>query len=293
MKNYVFYLLIISLACPVLRAEKITKDSDKLAIIEKIKQADKKIKSFHIQYSSDISTESETEPNETQKQYFEWAKSGEKLFLKKQLGEESQKRFQIGLWDGKYYKLFDTLTKSGSLRDKYQVGSRDDAPYNLRGLAYSRFSGKFSGESLLELFDIAPLKYIVIDIADDDSKLILTINTVDYVVAHKWIMIPDKNYVVEEYEYKLNDRNTNEYKTIVTQKALEIIEAKPGIWIQNKVTASSIQPDDTIRQEQFELDLLKVNEPSIEEVFKWDFPADGESTYYDYTLERSVKPGVQ
>ena len=112
-------------------ASVISDTAEKEAICDRIRQVQSEMRSVIVK------TELVREYGEgPERQSEEWGYSGEKLFLKRQwpskVEEPASDRFQIGIWDGKHYKLYDTHTQSGSVRSSYDLQSSEVCLSSLR-----------------------------------------------------------------------------------------------------------------------------------------------------------------
>jgi hypothetical protein len=221
----------------------------------------------------------------------EWGYSGEKLFLRRQwpskIGEPASDRFQIGTWDGKQYKLYDTQTQTGSVRSSYDLQSSVGVPFLITSI-YARFFGTFSEGSLTQLLDRMPPETWRFERDESDSTICVSLDWGG--VVDRWWLDPGKNYMVKRHEVTSVDRNTKEIRVRVVTEAVEAKEVRPGIWLPTRISELGTFRDrpaptktDVVVQE------VKVNDPNNERVFDWQFPKDG--TFYDYTIGKAVVPG--
>ena len=146
---------------------------EKTALCNQVRQALERIRSLHIRYvmvcEYDGVIEHSTE---------EWAFSGERLFLKRgwptRSGDPPINRDQIGVWDGKRYKLYDTLTQNGYLRKNYNPRSAKGVPFKIASI-YTKFFGTYSEGSLLLLLDENPVEKWQVEILDFGSMIKLSL----------------------------------------------------------------------------------------------------------------------
>lgn len=267
-------------------ASVISDSAEKEAICNRIRQVQSEMRSVLVK--SELVREYGEGP---ERQSEEWGYSGEKLFLKRQwpskVGEPASDRFQIGIWDGKHYKLYDTHTQSGSVRDKYDVQSSVGVPFLITSI-YARFFGTFSEGSLTQLLDRMPAEAWRFERDESDSTICVSLDWGG--VVDRWWLDPGKNYMVKRHEVTSVDRSTQEIRTRVVTEAVEAKEVRPGIWLPTRISELGTYWDrptptktDVVVQE------VKVNDPNNERVFDWQFPKDG--TFYDYTIGKAVVPG--
>jgi hypothetical protein len=279
---------LVLLVCvgQVVYASVISDTAEKEALCTRIRQAQSEIRNLLVK--SDLVREYGPV---VERQSEEWGFSGEKLFLKSQWPSKSDEpvssRFQIGIWDGTYYKLYDTQTQSGSLRDSYNPRSAASVPFHLTSI-YARFLGTYSEGTLTQLLNEGPLEAWTFEPNESDSTLCVSLDMGS--IIDKWWLDPGRHYMVQRHEVTGINRKTNEIKTRVVTEAVEAKEVQPGIWLPTRISAVGTHHDrPTPTKTQMVVQEIKVNDPETERVFDWQFPTDG--TYYDYTIGRAVHPG--
>jgi hypothetical protein len=258
---------------------------EKTALCNQVRQALERIRSLHIRYvmvcEYDGVIEHSTE---------EWAFSGERLFLKQgwptRSGDPPSNRDQIGVWDGKCYKLYDTLTQNGYLRKNYNPRSAKGVPFKIASI-YTKFFGTYSEGTLLLLLDENPVEKWQVEILDFGSTIKLSLALGDGVLINTWHIDTTRGYMVQRHEVVARFRSKNEIRTNVVTEAVKAIEIQEGIWLPVRILETGKHPDSsTPTKTQLAVQEIKVNDPEIEEVFSWQFPEG--STYYDYNIRAVV-----
>lgn len=266
-------------------ASVISDSAEKEAICNRIRQVQSEMRSVIVK--SELVREYGEGP---ERESEEWGYSGEKLFLRRQwpskTGEPASDRFQIGIWDGKHYKLYDTQTQSGSVRDSYDLRGPDCVPFLITSI-YARFFGTFSEGSLTQLLDGMPPEAWRFERDESDSTICVSLDLGG--VVDRWWLDPGKNYMVKRHEVTSVDRSTQEIRTRVVTEAVEAKEVKPGIWLPTRIRELGTYRDrPTPTKTEVVVQEVKVNDPENERVFDWQFPKDG--TFYDYTIGKAVVP---
>ena len=216
----------------------------------------------------------------------EWAFSGEKKYKKfgfaADVNSPLNDRYGMGVWDGKFYKLYDSGTNGGSVRSKYD-SKEPNNPFDFSSI-YSRFFGTFEEGSISQLLKDNPIKQWCVEIIEPDSKICVSCNFSENTTA-KWHINFDKNCMVEKFEQASNNLATGQLLANLELVVSESKEIKPGIWLPMEAQ-ESVTINGKIFKNHLEVEKLIINDPEIEKVFLFEFPKG--SMYYDYILGKSV-----
>ena len=185
----------------------------------------------------------------------------------------------MGIWDGKYYKLYDSGLNNGSVRDKYDsVNPQFDL-----GSVYSRFFGTYES-SFSELLDEIPINQWHVEFGETNSKVSLSCKISGNTIA-KWNINLDKNCLIEKFEKSSTNLNTGKILATLESVVTESEEISPGIWLPTRAH-EIVNINGREYQNRLEVENISINKPEIEKVFDFEFPIG--SRYYDYRIEKVV-----
>ena len=227
-----------------------------------------------------------------------YARSGEKEYCKTfwptTPGEQDSTRYSLALWNGKALISYESRAHNGTLHAQRSKNPSDPQTYS----DVCRYFGHFTEGSLQDLLKRIPPEQWVATWAEPGKTLTLTCDAIPRVGSQErseWLLDVSKGFMVSRYRISWQDpKDPARYKQSLEMNVTDSKEVLPGIWIPTKSHLEYETPNMGNAQngvlivQDMRTDDVKVNDPTIEEVFKFAWPKG--SQYYDYTLRRTVTP---
>lgn len=224
---------------------------------------------------------------------YEWAMSGVKRYRKRfwpgPVGGPVSTRWGLAVWDGKFKKAYDSALFNGSLRAEDNPAANEPSTFS----PYAQNLGHLTHGTISDIFAKVPLEDWDAQWSDDKSSVTFTTEHIEIrnsPLRHSWTFDTTKGCMISRYECLLKGTE-GQWDPYQVLTVLESKQVSPGIWLSMKSHVESIvrHPGEAVPVvADYIVDEIKVNDPSIEEVFHFEWPEKAQ--YYDFVIGATVIP---
>ena len=261
-------------------------EEEKTSIRDRIVSEQIKINNLYVKFNLIITKDNGERPLQ---HIYEWAMSGEKQYRKRYfctpVGEPLSERFGLAVWDGKFLKAYDSLINNGSIRNKYDSKDPRQPKTNC---PYTRHLGSLNGGLISKMLTTTPLGNWEAEWMDNGTKVVFRYKMPGY--EREWTFDLEKNCMITKFASIIKSLDDGKIASDLKVTVSEFQEVKPGIWLPTKSNTHAIfytRDKTLVRDNDIVVDEIKVNEPEIEELFRFEFPEG--AGYYDYIIGKSVR----
>lgn len=263
---------------------------EKQQVYDLLRKQDGRINNLYVRF---IRTNRETVSGDEEWCQYEWARSGEKRYRKRwwtsPIGEPLAERWGIAVWDGKLLKAYDSEIDNGSVRAEYDP--MKDAQENtvVTYTPYNQLTGHLYNGTLAEMLSRKKLEEWEAKWVESGRQVSIRFRP-EGDRDHNWTVDLERGGLIVEYFPDPWGNTGADMKPKWKFTVVSADEVEPGLWLPTEAISYALGRNGLV-DFSLKVEELKVNDPSIEDMFQFTFPEG--SMYYDFVLNSSMYVNMQ